>query len=105
MKISNKLIVLREKKRGAFMSRIENSPHSLTTDANFVNEIRGALTLPYKYYLEQKSKIKALAKVHDCEIILVDAEYTLTYPNGKEVSEIVPEVNIFKELLEAIEKM
>lgn len=51
MKISNKLIVLREKQRGYFMSEIKNCPHSLATKADFVNEIRGALSLPYEYYL------------------------------------------------------
>ncbi|CYY89137.1 phage protein [Streptococcus suis] len=105
MKISNKLIVLREKKRGYFMESIENNPHSLTTKAGFVEEIRGALSIPYKYYLEQKSEIKALAKMHECEIILVDAEYTLTYPNGEEVSKIVPkESNLFEELMEAFKQ-
>ena len=102
MKISNKLIVLREKKRGYFMESIENNPHSLATKASFVKEIRGALSLPYEYYLKQKSEIKALAKMHDCEIILVDAEYTLTYPNGGDVSKIIPkESNLFDDLMEA----
>lgn len=102
MKISNKLIVLREKKRGYFMENIENNPHSLATKAGFVGEISGALSLPYEYYLKQKSEIKALAKMHDCEIILVDAEYTLTYPNGGDVSKIIPkESNLFDDLMEA----
>ncbi|HEM3674654.1 TPA: hypothetical protein U1C95_001983 [Streptococcus suis] len=102
MKISNKLIVLRDKKNGYFMSEIKNNPHSLATKACFVGEIRGALSLPYKYYSEQKSEIKALAKMHECEIILVDAEYTLTYPNGGDVSKIIPkESNLFDDLMEA----
>lgn len=105
MKISNKLIVLRDKKKGYFMSEIKNNPHSLATKACFVEEIRGALSLPYKYYLEQKSEIKALAKMHECEIILVDAEYTLTYPNGEEFSKIVPkESNLFEELMETFKQ-
>lgn len=105
MKISNKLIVLRDKKKGYFMSEIKNNPHSLAMKACFVEEIRGALSLPYKYYLEQKSEIKALAKMHECEIILVDAEYTLTYPNGEEFSKIVPkESNLFEELMEAFKQ-
>lgn len=102
MKISNKLIVLRDKKNGYFMSEIKNNPHSLATKAVFVKEISCALSLPYEYYLEQKSEIKALAKMHDCEIILVDAEYTLTYPNGGDVSKIIPKKsNLFDDLMEA----
>ena len=105
MKISNKLIVLRDKKNGYFMESIENNPHSLATKASFVKEIRGALSLPYEYYLKQKSEIKALAKMHDCEIILVDAEYTLTYPNGGDVSKIIPkESNLFDDLMEAFKQ-
>ncbi|NQK49795.1 hypothetical protein HO504_07715 [Streptococcus suis] len=106
MKISNKLIVLRNKKNGCFMAEIKNNPHSLATKAGFVEEIRGALSLPYEYYLKQKSEIKALAKIHDCEIILVDAEYTLTYPNGEEVSKIIPkESNLFDDLMEAFKQL
>ncbi|HFI0084950.1 TPA: hypothetical protein ACGORA_000338 [Streptococcus suis] len=105
MKISNKLIVLRDKKKGYFMSEIKNNPNSLATKACFVGEIRGALSLPYEYYLEQKSEIKALAKMHECEIILVDAEYTLTFPNGEELSKIVPkESNLFDDLMEAFKQ-
>ncbi|HEM5039554.1 TPA: hypothetical protein U1220_001874 [Streptococcus suis] len=106
MKISNKLIVLREKKNGYFMSEIKNNPHSLATKAGLVEEIRGALSLPYEYYLKQESEIKALAKIHDCEIILVDAEYTLTYPNGGDVSKIIPkESNLFDDLMEAFKQL
>ena len=105
MKISNKLIVLRDKKEGYFMSAIKNYPHSLATKAGFVEEIRGALSLPYEYYLKQKSEIKALAKMYECEIILVDAEYTLTYPNGGDVSKIIPkESNLFDDLMEAFKQ-
>ena len=40
--------------------------------------------------------------MHECEIILVDAEYTLTYPNGGDVSKIIPkESNLFDDLMEA----
>ncbi|HEM3234081.1 TPA: hypothetical protein U0951_001891, partial [Streptococcus suis 4961] len=56
--------------------------------------------------LKQESEIKALAKIHDCEIILVDAEYTLTYPNGEEVSKIIPkESNLFDDLMEAFKQL
>ncbi|HIH8008009.1 TPA: hypothetical protein ACYSYY_000100 [Streptococcus suis] len=83
----------------------ETKLDTLATKAGSVEEIRGALSLPYEYYLKQKSEIKALAKIHDCEIILVDAEYTLTYPNGEEVSKIIPkESNLFDDLMEAIKQ-
>ena len=43
--------------------------------------------------------------MHECEIILVDAEYTLTYPNGEEFSKIVPkESNLFEELTETFKQ-
>ena len=40
MKISNKLIVLRDKKKGYFMSEIKNNPHSLATKAVFVKDVK-----------------------------------------------------------------
>ncbi|MFX3841398.1 hypothetical protein ACJBS5_11075 [Streptococcus suis] len=56
--------------------------------------------------MKQESEITALANIHDCEIILLDAEYTLTYPNGEEFSKIIPkESNLFEDLMEAFKKL
>ena len=88
MKLSSDYIVMRDKQSGHFLNELKNNCSSLATKASFVDDIRGALTMPYNSYLEQKTALKALAKVHGMEIIRVKATFELTYPNGSDVSKI-----------------
>ena len=88
MKLSSDYIVMRDKQNGHFLNELKNKRSSLATQAGFVDDIRGAFTMPYDCYLEQKTKLKALAKVHGMEIIRVKATFELTYPNGSDVSKI-----------------
>ena len=53
-----------------------------------MDNIQSALTMPYNSYLEQKTAVKAAAKVHGMEIVRVKATFELTYPNGVEVQKI-----------------
>ena len=88
MKLSSDYIVMRDKQNGYFLNELKNKRSSLATQAGFVDDIRGALTTPYNAYLEQKTALKSLAKVHGMEIIRVRATFELTYPNGSDVSKI-----------------
>ena len=88
MKISSDYIVMRDKQSGHFLNELKNNRSSLATKASFVDDIRGALTMSYNSYLEQKTAVKSLAKVHGLEIIRVKATFDLTYPNGGEVQKI-----------------
>nr|DAT28898.1 MAG TPA: hypothetical protein [Caudoviricetes sp.] len=88
MKLSSDYIVMRDKQSGHFLNELKNKPCSLATHASFVDDIRGALTMPYNSYLEQKTAVKSLAKVHELEIVRVKATFELTYPNGGDVQKI-----------------
>ncbi|MFS9058991.1 hypothetical protein [Streptococcus infantis] len=88
MKLSSDYIVMRDKRSGHFLNELKNKHSSLATKAGFVDDIRGALTMPYNSYLEQKTAVKALAKVHGMEIVRVKATFDLTYPNGGDVQKI-----------------
>lgn len=101
MKISTDLIVLRDRETGNFLQELKNTPNSLATHASFVSEIRGALTMPFESYIEQKQSIKAMAKMHDCEIIRVKTEHQLSYPNGGEVLPVEKKNDNFFDLLKA----
>ena len=79
---------MRDKQSGHFLNELKNNCSSLATKASFVDDIRGALTMPYDCYLEQKTALKALAKTHGMEIVRVKATFDLTYPNGSDVSKI-----------------
>ena len=88
MKLSSDYIVMRDKQNGHFLNELKNKRSSLATQAGFVDDIQGALTMPYDCYLEQKTALKALAKTHGMEIVRVKATFDLTYPNGSDVSKI-----------------
>lgn len=88
MKLSSDYIVMRDKQSGHFLNELKNKRSSLATKASFVDDIRGALTMPYNSYLEQKTAVKSLAKVHGLEIIRVKATFELTYPNDGDVQKI-----------------
>ena len=88
MKLSSDYIVMRDKQNGHFLNELKNNRSSLATKADFVDDIQRALTMPYNSYLEQKTALKALAKVHGMEIVRVKATFDLTYPNGGEVQKI-----------------
>ena len=88
MKLSSDYIVMRNKENGQFLNELKNNRSSLAAKASFVDDIRGALTMPYNSYLEQKTAVKALAKVHGMEIVRVKATFDLTYPNGGDVQKI-----------------
>ena len=42
MKLSSDYIVMRDKQSGHFLNELKNKPCSLATQANFVDDIRGA---------------------------------------------------------------
>lgn len=88
MKLSSDYIVMRDKQSGQFLNELKNKRSSLATQAGFVDDIRGALIMPYDRYLKQKTELKALAKVHGMEIVRVKATFDLTYPNGGDVQKI-----------------
>lgn len=88
MKLSSDYIVMRNKENGQFLNELKNHRSSLATKAVFVDNIQSALTMSYNSYLEQKTAVKAAAKVHGMEIVRVKATFDLTYPNGREVQKI-----------------
>lgn len=88
MKISTEYIVLRSRRTGDYLEGIKNHSHSIATCSSFVDDIRAALVMSYTMYLKQKAEVKALAKIAECEIIVVNAELSLTYPNGGDVPKI-----------------
>ncbi|MEY8462488.1 hypothetical protein [Streptococcus merionis] len=88
MEFSTDMIVMREKEKGYYLEKLESKDHSIATKTCFVDELRGALSLPWEDYLRQKVKVKALAKVYDLEIVRVQSTHVLTYPNDSEVTKI-----------------
>ncbi|CIW03592.1 Uncharacterised protein [Streptococcus pneumoniae] len=60
------------------------------------------LKLPRKKYEDNKKTYKALAAAFDCEIVAVEAEYKLTYPNGSEVEPIKRDRSSIEDMIKDI---
>ena len=89
MNKKTEMIVFRSRKTGEFLKSYKDRS-SLTFEADFCC-LEHCLKLPRKKYEENKKTYKALAAVLDCEIVAVEAEYKLTYPNGSDIREIKTE--------------
>lgn len=90
MKLTEDFIVLRDRQRGHFLQKIETGDEYLKLNCTLVDDIRYAKLIPYAAYLQNKADVKMLAKLSETEIVRVQAEYALTYPNGTDAPEITP---------------
>ncbi|MBS4462228.1 hypothetical protein JXA27_06610 [Aerococcaceae bacterium zg-B36] len=97
MKINKTYIVMREREDGYFLENYSNKRYELGYDADWVDEIRGALMAPLDSYEESKQRYELLAKTLDAEIIKVEASFSLTYPDGSQVKpiEVTEELGIW----------
>lgn len=108
MNIKRTYIVFRNKKDGSFLVDFKSNKMTFAFGAGFTDYIEDAATMPLKNYEEQKDQFKPLAKALACEVIKVEANYSLTYPNGSEVKEIKKEkddIGGFENFLESMSKM
>ncbi|MFK8243866.1 MULTISPECIES: hypothetical protein [unclassified Facklamia] len=88
MKLNKTYIVIRKREDGYFLANYSNRKCVLGYEADWVNEVRGALTLSLDSYEEDKQTYESLAKAFGAEIIKVEASFSLTYPDGSEVKPI-----------------
>lgn len=92
MEKTAKYIVFRHKETGAYLTDYKNEG-TLAYEANFIKQIRHAKTMDFEAFEEQRKRMKLLAKVFDCEILVVEATYDLKQLNGEDVKEVEPTVN------------
>lgn len=101
MNKKTEMIVFRSRETGEFLESYKDRG-SLAFEADYCC-LEHCLKLPRKKYEENKKTYKALAAVLDCEIVAVEAEYKLTYPNGNDIREIKTEEQpglVLKKLLD-----
>lgn len=87
MKLTEKYIVFRDKETGNFLQDY-NSRGTLAYDANYIDNILKAAPMSFEQFEEEKEQYEALAKVFDCEIVVVEGTFDLKYTNGENVSEV-----------------
>lgn len=89
MKTKSNVIVFRSRETGEFLESYKDRG-SLAFQTDFCC-ITHCLKIPRDKYEEDKKTYKALAAAFGYEIVAVEAEYKLTYPNGGELREIKTE--------------
>lgn len=95
MKKTEKFIVLRNKNTGDYIQNYKNNEGAFTFSAQLTSEIQDAATNliePLEVIENDGQDLKALAQGFGCEILVVEAEYTLKTLDGEEPKDLTEEI-------------
>lgn len=95
MKKTEKFIVLRDKNTGDYIQNYKNKEGAFTFSARLTNEIQDAATnlIDSLEIVENDGQsLKALAQGLGCEILVVEAEYTLKTLDDEEPKDLKGEI-------------
>ena len=95
MKKTEKFIVLRDKNTGDYIQNYKNNEGAFTFSARLTSEIQDAATnLVDSIEIAENDgqDLKALAQGFGCEILVVEAEYTLKTLDGEEPKDLTDEI-------------
>ena len=95
MKKTEKFIVLRDKNTGNYIQNYKNNEGAFTFSARLTNEIQDAATnlIDSLEIVENDGQdLKALAQGLGCEVLVVEAEYTLKTLDGEEPKDLKEEI-------------
>lgn len=111
MKKTEKFIVLRDKSTGDYIQNYKNNEGAFTLSAQLTSEIQDAATnlIDSLEIVENDGQdLKAFAQGLGCEILVIEAEYTLKTLDGEEPKDLTDEIksarrkhyeNLLRELL------
>ena len=95
MKKTEKFIVLRDKNTGDYIQKYKNNEGAFTFLARLTSEIQDAATNlidSIEIVENDGQSLKALAQGLGCEILVVEAEYTLKTLNGEEPKDLTEDI-------------
>ena len=92
MKQTDKFAVLRDKETGNFVNNYKSKKGTFAYSARYTDDLRHAAKNELKAIEEQKEDFEKLANALDCEILVVEAEYTLKTLDGKEPEELTEDI-------------
>lgn len=95
MKKTEKFIVLRNKQTGDYIQNYKNNEGAFTFSARLTSNIQDAATnlIDSLEIVENDGQdLKALAQGLGCEILVVEAEYTLKTLDGKEPENLIDKI-------------
>lgn len=100
MNKKTEMIVFRSRKTGEFLKSYKDRG-SLAFQADYCC-ITHCLKIPREKYEGSKKTYKALAAAFDCEIVALEIEYKMSYPNGSEVEPIKQERPFIEDMIKEI---
>lgn len=92
MKHTEKFAVLRHKETGAFLNEYKSKEGTFAYSADFINDLRYAAKNELEAIEDQKADFEKLANAFDCEILVVEAEYTLKTLEGDEPEDLIEDI-------------
>lgn len=92
MKHTEKFAVLRHKETGAFLNEYKSKEGTFAYSADFINDLRYAAKNELEAIEDQKEDFEKLANAFDCEILVVEAEYTLKTLDGEEPRDLIGDI-------------
>nr|DAS22433.1 MAG TPA: hypothetical protein [Caudoviricetes sp.] len=109
MKYTDKFAVLRHKETGAFINEYKSKKGTFAYSVGYTDDLRHAAKNELKAIEDQKEEFEKLANALDCEILVVEAEYTLKTLDGNEPEDLTESIEeakkeTFKNLLEMLVK-
>lgn len=92
MKHTDKFAVLRHKETGDFVNNYKSKKGTFAYSVEYTDDVRHAAKNELKAIEDQKEDFEKIANALDCEILVVEAEYTLKTLDGKEPEEITEDI-------------
>lgn len=92
MKKTDKFAVLRDKETGNFLREYKSKKGTFAYSAGYTDDLRHAAKNELKAIEDQKEDFEKLANMLNCEILVVEAEYTLKTLDGKEPENLTEEI-------------
>lgn len=83
MNLTEKQVVFYNAEKDGFLKSYKDKG-SLVFEAVFDDRLWKALQLPIEFYEKQKNKLDKLAEAFGCEVLIVEAEYNVTKPDGSD---------------------
>ena len=92
MKKTETFVVLRDKETGKFLVEYKNNGRALAYSAKYTDNLRNASKNDLTATKEQIEDFEKLANAFDCEILVVEAEYTLKTLDGDEPEDLTESI-------------
>nr|DAP43832.1 MAG TPA: hypothetical protein [Caudoviricetes sp.] len=88
MKKTEKIIVLRDKKDGAYLKNYKSNDNTMACTSKWTNEIREAAYMPVEFFYSDEERNNKLADFFGAEPLLVEVEYTIKKLDGSEPEDL-----------------